>query len=300
MSEITGFRLSRKDFTPVGSGLGRPECVVAEPDGTLWISDNRGALTRIGADGSQRLIGEQNGVPNGFALAADGTFLVADIEGGTVFRVDRDGNRSAVLDEFEGDRIGAVNYVYLDHAERMWVPVSTRVLPRFDALETPTPDGFVLLVDGSGVRKVADGLHFTNEVRLHQGHLYVVETTAGCVTRFAADEDGTLSGRETYGPAPIFPGAMIDGIAFDAEGNLWLTEITRNGLHVITPDGGLVTLFEDPQGTDLHVPTSVAFAGEDLRTGYVGSLKMDHIVRFTSPVPGAPMQHLRRLGTGTR
>jgi gluconolactonase len=35
----------------------------------------------------------------------------------------------------------------------------------------------------------------------------------------------------------------------------------------------------------------VAFGGHDLRTAYVGSIEMDRIASFRSPVPGAPMYH---------
>ncbi|NLU73404.1 SMP-30/gluconolactonase/LRE family protein [Streptomyces sp. HNM0575] len=298
MSAIDGFRLRGGDIEYLGTELSRPECVVAERDGTLWVSDLRGALTRIGADGGQRLVGPKGGVPNGVALCSDGRFLVADIEEGCVFRLDRDGGKTVLVDQLDGERLGAVNFVYLDDAERMWIPVSTRCEPRSAALESAVADGYILLVDGTGARIVADGFRFTNEVRLHGPHLYVAETTAGCVTRFTVAHDGTLSGRETFGPEPLFPGAMVDGITFDAEGNLWVTEITRNGLFVIKPDGEAVKIFEDPDGTFIRFPTSIAFGGDDLRTVYVGSLKMNRISRFASPVPGAPMRHWRAVGAG--
>jgi sugar lactone lactonase YvrE len=78
----------------------------------------------------------------------------------------------------------------------------------------------------------------------------------------------------------VFPGAKVDGITFDSEGNLWVTEITRNALVVILPDGRAETVFEDPEGKTLLMPTSITFVG---RTALVGSLKMDHLAAFDVP-----------------
>ena len=38
----------------------------------------------------------------------------------------------------------------------------------------------------------------------------------------------------------------IDGIAFDSAGNLWITELTRNSIWLITPEGRGHLVFDDP------------------------------------------------------
>ncbi len=53
---LDGFSLTRDDFGFVGTDLQRPECILAEPDGTLWAADARGGVMRIGPDGAQRLV----------------------------------------------------------------------------------------------------------------------------------------------------------------------------------------------------------------------------------------------------
>ena len=40
------FKLSAADISFIGEDLSRPECVLAQADGTLWISDNRGGVTK--------------------------------------------------------------------------------------------------------------------------------------------------------------------------------------------------------------------------------------------------------------
>jgi gluconolactonase len=293
MSGIGGFRLHPEDLVPVGTALNRPECIIAERDGTLWISDNRSALVRIAADGMQTSVGNIGGDPNGIAMERAGSLLIANIGDGKLYRLQRDGHHEVVLESVDGAPLGAINFVMVDEYDRIWITVSTRTVPRSEAIAKPRADGYVILIDGTGPRIVADGFHFTNEIRFDraQTFAYVVETAIGRIVRLPVRSDLTLGPADVFGPPRLFEDALIDGITFDAAGNLWVTEITRNVLAVIEPDGTPHIVFEDPAGTVLHFPTSLTFGGPDLSIAYVGSLKMDHIGRFRSPIPGEPLPH---------
>lgn len=282
MPEIETFKLQAGDFRTVGRDLSRPECIVAEADGTLWVSDNRAALTRISPDGAQTLVGSMRGAPNGFAMEADGSFLVANIEDGRFYRQARDGTHTVVLDTWDGAALGSANFAYLDPQGRMWATISTRTVPRANAVHNHIPDGFVLCREDGKWRFAAGGFCFTNEVRVLGDFLYVAETAKGRVVRLKIGTDR----KEPYGPDPVFPDAKIDGIVFDSAGNLWITEITRNALVVLDTKGKAHTVFEDPEGETLVLPTSITFAGKDRRTALVGSLKMDHLAAFLAPFPG--------------
>jgi gluconolactonase len=293
VSALDDFRLEPGDFTYVGHDLSRPECIIEAPDGTLWVSDNRCALVRIDRDGTQTPVGTIRGAPNGFARDRHGRFWIADIEGGRVCRMTADGRHDVVLDRFGDAPLGSANFVLADGDGTLWVSVSTRTEPRSRAVQAPIPDGYVLRIDDAGdgpveARFAAGGFHFTNEVRVdaQRRHLYVAETAIGAVTRLPLQSDGSLGRPEPFGPRPLFPGAHVDGIVFDAEGNLWVTEITRNAILVIRPDGSARTVFEDPAGSVLLVPTSITFTGPDRRTALVGSLKATRLASFRSPVPG--------------
>jgi sugar lactone lactonase YvrE len=296
MADIAKFKLETDSFRSVGKNLSRPECIIAESDGTLWISDDRAAVTRIRPDGSQELIGSMGGAPNGLAMAADGTIYVANIGHGAFYRLDQDGRHQVLLDTLNGKPVGSANFVYIDEKARFWLTVSTVTTPRSDALHNKIADGYVILMDEKGPRRVAEGILFANEVRIDREgrYLYLAETTAGHVSRYPLSPDGSLGKPEIFGPSPIFPGALIDGITFDADGNLWITEITRHALIVLTPQGNAHTVYDDPAGKTLFFPTSLTFGGSDLRTAYVGSLKLDHLMSFTAPVDGAPMYHWQR------
>ena len=315
---IKDFYLELSQLQFVHSGLSRPESIIAEKDGALWTSDNRGGVTHISPDGVLQTVGSIGGDANGLAMDREGLFYIAHIEHGKVYKMDREGNHAVVLDEIDGQPLGAVNFVFLDGKDRLWISVSTRSIPWFIAAAAPRPDGYIILIDEKGPRIVADGIYFTNEVRMNadESFLYASETMGNRILRYPVHEDGSLGQAEAFGPSQFDLGGYPDGITFDADGNLWVTHIIRNGLGVITPEGEHHVVFEDvnqpalenavklieqnaltPEamfacvGPTIQFPTSVTFAGPDLKTAYIGSLAMPHLVKFQSPVAGLPMRH---------
>jgi gluconolactonase len=286
-------RLDPETARTIGTDLGRPECILTEPDGTIWASDSRALASRISPEGRQQLFGRARGTPNGLAMDRDGTLYVADIENGCLLSVDRKGVERVVLDQIDGRPLGAVNFPYIDDLGNLWVTVSTTANPRSVARETPVADGYILRIGQAGPEIVADGLFFTNEIRIDPAgrFLYIAETTAGRISRQAIRPDGSLGEREPFGKAPLFPGAAVDGLAFDSAGNLWVTELTRNAILVLDPLGRDHLAFEDATGEILREPSSIAFGGRDLKTMYVGTLGLNHVVSFEAPIAGHPMSH---------
>jgi len=294
-SSVEHFSVRSEDVSFVGHDLSRPECIVAEPDGTLWISDDRGGVTRLDPSGTQTIVGHIPGTPNGIALEPSGQLLIADIGAGAVHRLARSGEHHTIFDRLAGEPLGSVNFVYFDQRGVLWITVSTRTRPRSVAIKRPIPDGYVLRVDEGQPRVVASGLCFPNELRVDEQyrHVYVAESAHGRVIRMPLRADGELGPPEPFGPAPLFDGAIVDGITFDAMGGLWVTEVTRNGIHRFSSNGDCRCLLEDPAGKTLLFPASVTFAGPDLRTVFVGSIRATRLATFCSPVPGAKLAHWR-------
>lgn len=318
MTGIKSFTIPLSELEFVHHGLARPESVLAERDGTLWCSDNRGSFTRIDPNGTLTTLGSIGGETNGMAMATDGTIYLAHIGNGNIYKLDKQGNHEIILSEINGQPLGAANYVFIDSQDRLWISISSRVIPWFVSCADPRPDGYIILWDDKGPRIVADGLYFTNEIRMNadESYLYAAETMLARIVRYQVHEDGTLGPQEIVPPGDLGPGRFVDGFAFDADGNIWVTTVTTNGLGIITPDGDFHMVFEDPNqsaidnavakvsnktlapedlfacvGSTVQFPVSVTFAGPDLRTVYLGSLAMPYLVKFRSPVPGLPMRH---------
>jgi sugar lactone lactonase YvrE len=277
----------------VGEALRRPECVLAMPDDTLVVSDSRGGVTQISPDGSCIHRPCPGGTTNGLAQDHDGSLILAGIDTGTVHKLRPDGTVSLLLDQYEGETLGAVNFVHFDPAGELWITISTRTVPRSRAINTPIPDGYLLKLTASGPRLMASGICFANEIRFDTGmqYAYLAESGRGRVLRFALQPDGTLGASRPFGPDPLFPGAVVDGLAFDTEGGLWVTEVTRNAIYRIDRDGTAHCLFEDPEGKLIDFPASIAFGGLDRKSVFVGSIRMNHVLHFRSVVAGAPMWH---------
>ncbi len=338
---LDDYTVDRAAVSTIGHDLQRPECILAERDGTLWAADARGGVTRIAPDGSQRFIGQraderfasatsdsaeafeakftQGTLPNGLAFAANGDFLIANFGTDCLELMSRDGRTRTLHDRIDGKPIGKVNFVLRDSKNRLWLTVSTRVNPWTRAAASRVRDGYLAVLDEHSLRVVADGFHFTNEVRLdaREEWLYVVETTGPHLTRMRlveSDRGVELTDREVFGPADL--GGYPDGIAFDAHGNLWCTLVMVDRLIALTPQGDVRLLLDDgdpaasrnlvekmragtvtaddmarARGTLAPWMASVTFGGPDLRTVYLGSLLGTTIPTFRSPVAGLPMVH---------
>jgi gluconolactonase len=317
---IKEFRVELSELTFTGHDLSRPESVIAQRNGTLWTSSGRGGVTRIDPDGSQSFLGGLGGEPNGLALLDDGSILVANIAIGGIQRLYPDGRVEDFLAEVDGVRLTCANYVFVDGKKRIWMAFSTRASMWWEAAAEPRPDGYIVLLDEKGPRIVRDDIYFTNEIRLdaREEYLYVAETMRNRVIRYRVQPDGNLTDKEVVGPDGLGVGAAVDGFTFDAEGNVWVTTVLRNGVGIITPDGDYHAVFEEANepllatfeqkiargeatpfdmlataGKTLQLVTSVTFGGPDLHTVYVGSLGMSTLPTFRSPVAGLPMNHWR-------
>ena len=295
MTDVLQFTLGREDFRWIGQDLSRPECVVAERDGTLWVSDDRAAMTRIAADGTQTLIGAMKALPNGLAMAADGSFYIANIGDGRLWQVTRDGGETVILDAIDGQSLGSLNFSYVDARGRLWITVSTLTEPRVKAVNEAIPDGFIALVENGHARIVLDGLCFTNEIRIDTAErwMYIVETARARILRAPLDAHGMPGAPDVFGPERLAEDAKPDGCALDADGNLWVTDVGGHRIWVINPEGKAHIVFADPSGEFLTRPASITFAGPDLRTALIGSLVLKRLAAFDAPVPGAPMSHWR-------
>jgi sugar lactone lactonase YvrE len=307
----------------IGQGLVRPECVLANAAGDLFTADWRGGVSHLRADGSQALYAGSgpDGLalkPNGIALRGDGSFLLAHLgndEGG-VFRLQRNGQVAPWLRQVDGVDLPPTNFVVEDAAGRCWVTVSTRLKPRALGYRRSCDDGFIVRVDARGAAIVADGLGYTNEVAVHPGGqwLYVNETFARRLSRFALRDDGSLGAKEVV--TEFGPGTFPDGLAFDEEGHTWVVSIVSNRLIRVAPDGRPTVWLEDAEAAHLawvedafeagtmgrpHLDgapsralrniSSIAFSGADRRTAVLGCLLGDRLATLRLPVAGVAATH---------
>lgn len=310
---------------PLGAGLVRPESVLTHASGLVFCSDwkEAGGVAVIAPDGAVHRVAIRDTSlslrPNGIALEPGGSFLLAHLgaETGGVFRLFPDGSVEPVLVEVDGETLPPSNFPILDAKGRLWLTISTRKVPRASDYRPGASSGFIVLLDGQGARIVADGLGYTNELAFSPAgdFLYVNETFARRLTRFAVAADGSLSG-----PQVIWrfgPGDYPDGVVMDDDGHFWVTSIVSNRVIRVAPGGsGADVVVEDsvrdhveeaekaylgnalgrPHLDTQPAPTlrnisSLAFGGPGLRTAYLGCLLGDSLFAFDSGVAGRRPLH---------
>jgi sugar lactone lactonase YvrE len=184
---LKDWRIDPEAVQYAGENLQRPECILAERDGTLWSADARGGVMQIRPDGSQTLIAQKpdphfdvtrdasksllsGTLPNGLAFARNGGFLIANFGTDRLEVMTRAGETRVLMDQIDGKPLGKVNFVLRDRRERLWITISTCINPWSQAINSRLADGYIVLLDERGPRIVADGFQFTNEIRPNAGY----------------------------------------------------------------------------------------------------------------------------------
>ena len=270
--------ISPEDLNYIGSGLMRPECVLATESGDLYVADARGGVCHIAPGGAVTRIGgverreDAQIIPNGIALLPDGSFLLANLHGG-VYRLERSGALTPYLLEVDGKPLEVTNFVLADRQGRIWITISTRRIPRDLGYHPDVDDGYIVCMEAGrpeSARIVADGLGFTNECVLDGGvksggvtgsgeFLYVNETFARRLSRYPLKPDGSLGARETV--TTFGAGTFPDGVTVDAQGCLWVTAIISNRVIRVTPDGEQQIVIEDSDPAHVEFVEGAYLAG---------------------------------------
>jgi sugar lactone lactonase YvrE len=315
------FKLKPTDISVLGSGMQRPECVLATKSGDLICSDSRGGYNIVKPDGAGQFIKARGApddfMPNGIALLPNRDVLAANLaESSGVWLIKPDGETSLFLSEIDGVQLPPPNFVGLDSKSRIWITVSTRVSPRGASFKKGFADGFVAVHDDRGTRIVADNIGYTNEgiVDPSGQWFYVNETVAQRTSRYAIKEDASLGARETVAEYP--PATYPDGFTFDSQGGIWLVSVASNRVIHVDRDGRQNIVVEDADPAEmeriaaafddgsfdremieigstrpLRNIASIGFGGADLHTVYMGSLSHEGTQTFRSPIKGAPLVH---------
>jgi sugar lactone lactonase YvrE len=269
------------EFTTLVRGLSFPESPRWR-DGRLYFSDfhthrvlavdpeNPGAIETI-----VELAGEFAGQPGGFGWMPDGRMLIASKHERRVLRRELDGTL-AVHADLSDVAPWHVNELVVDRAGRAWVGNYG-----FD-LDGGAPlrmTGLICVAtDGAGVvqaRKVTDGLGFPNGMAITpDGRMLIVaESFRNRLTGF--DMDGAcLSNRRTwaaFGDEPssidveeIMKSAEVipDGICVDAEGAVWVADVTHARLIRVAEGGAIL----EERGTNGIHAFACMLGGDDGRT----------------------------------
>jgi len=240
-------------FARTGHAVGMVHSMVEGPDGTVWVSDTTGKkawpIDPRGA--SQGVALDQE--PLGLTFGSDRSIWIGLLDGG--LRRSRDMGREVPLDRFgvKDDLSGSIVYAALkDREGNLWfgtaggldrfrenkmIPFSESegLVPDQQIALTSTPDGSVWLVTYTRdtVRRFQDGRFVGSRLAPYSSadssRILSLHTSPagqlwlGGSFKLAKEDDGKFSYVDIPG---LESGAMVEAIAEDKAGDLWVTVST--------------------------------------------------------------------------
>jgi gluconolactonase len=261
----------------VADGLDHPEDVCWDPGASVVLAGGEaGQLYRFGLDGepAEVVVEIAGGWLTGLCVDGEGNAYGCDVNHGCVQRIAPDGR----VDR-HGAPIAFPNSPAFDADGTLWVS---------DSGDWEQPSGRVLAIRPDGATEACPirPLHFANGLALHDGWLYVVESARPGVVR-------CRPGGGDVEQVVELPETVPDGLAFDAEGGLWVSCWQPNRVYRLAPGGELEIVVDDWSGTEVVTPTNVAFAGQRLDLLVMASLGGRAVRAFDPGVAGAPLHRPR-------
>jgi len=273
------------ELANVGYAFDHPECVAWGPDGRAYAGGEAGQLYRFSLDG--KAIEEVARIEGGFLLGlahdADGNIYACDDRSACVHRITPEGKVGTYAGGNGTQKMRVPNYPVFDDHGNLYVSDSGTWAAR---------DGVIWKVAPGGAAEIwnreANG--FTNGMCLSADGkwLYVVESSPPLVSRVEIRPDGSSGRREVV---VVLPRQVPDGVAFDAEGDLYISLYNPNIIYRQTRSGELITLLDDWEQLMLVAPTNIAFGGPDLRTLIIASVCGWSVHTAPMPVAGLPVRY---------
>ena len=274
-----------RDFAPFVEGLDHPEGVACGPNGEVYAGGEAGQIYRVDLAGSFEQVASTGGFVLGLCLDADRNVYACDSAHRAVMRIAPDGASKPYATGAAGRAMVVPNYPVFDDAGNLYVS---------DSGTRHGNDGCLFRIRPGGMTEVVSEelAAFPNGLALHPDgrRLYVVLSEMPGIVRVELRVDGVV-GR----PQPVveLPRHVPDGLAFDAEGNLYVSCYTPDVIYRLSTTGELAKVAEDWESHTFATPTNIAFCGPDRATLVVASLSRWHLTKGRMPVAGAPLRYPR-------
>lgn len=270
--------------TEFASGLDHPEGIAVHPDGTVWAGGEAGQIYRISADGQKmEVVANTGGFILGLAFSPGAKWLaICDSGKKCVWRLDLKTFQLSVFAEGAGNhRFNIPNYLVFDKKGNLYVSES-------GAFRQVTGKILKFSPEGEGEIWHEGPFNFANGIALGPAelHLYVAASFLPGVERIAIQPDGGAGERLLF---CTLPESVPDGLAFDMEGNLYVSCYAPNKIFKVTPGQEVSVLVDDWEAHTLSNPTNIAFGGPNLDQIFAANIGRWHITRIDAGIKGLPL-----------
>lgn len=250
-------------FEIFAEGLDHPECLAFDRDGWLWAGGEAGQVYSVSPNGEKQLVAEAGGFSAGVAWTPDDTELFVCNPRHGILRVTKSGDWSVFAKHAGDHTLISPNYGVFDRKGNYYVTDSGNWKKR---------NGYLLKYSSGGHGEVVAGpFGYANGLALSadEQHLFMVESDTGRVYRIEVASGAASVYAEEVGRFP-------DGLALDAEGNLFASCYASDDIHRISISGEKTLYAHDRWGILLGRPTNLAFQDGYL---YVANLGRTTITR---------------------
>ncbi len=257
--------LKAVDFEPIAKGLYLEGLAVDYARETVWYSDViAGGVHGMSARGGVGTLNSDRMWTGGIIMNEDGSVLSSGV-GGIMWNHPDTGGAGWLIGEIGGTQINGVNEMITDGAGGIYF--GTIDLDRIIKGEPPRPASLYHLTAGGETHQVADGLGLVNGIMLSadRKHLYCNETFDATYV-FDVKSDMSLANRRL-----LVKKEDCDGMALDADGNLWITGFRSSEISRAKPDGSPLPPVPTPGGA----VTQIRFGGHDMRDYYITCVPAD-------------------------
>jgi len=270
------------EFEMLATGWGLIEGPRVDDRNRLYFSDNLfGGVFRRNPDGSIDTLLPGRERVGGTAFNEDGRLIVS---GPSISLWDeRTGATRDLVKGYQGKQLGDFNDLTVDDYGSVWSGDVGRKGAEGSKKPAPgdlfriDPDGTVTQMD-EGILG-SNGLGFSPDRKL----LYYADSGAHVVYIYDVTPERTLKNRRVF--AKVDEG-IPDGLALDAEGNIWLAVVYTSNLVCFKPDGTVLKKATLP----VKKVVSLTFGGPDLMDLYAVTVQTSRdkgsLYRTRSEVPG--------------
>ena len=266
-------------------GLDHPEGIVWGLDGYAYAGGEAGQLYRIDMEKREvEQVADTGGFLLGLALDAHHNVYACDVGNKAVMKITQGGDVSVYSRGTPGAPFRVPNYPAFDADGNLYVCESG---------EWHADNGMVYRIRPGGETEVWDRRprQFPNGLCMSPDgeHLYVaMSVNPPRVDRIRIEADGNPGVRETVAE---FPRTVPDGLAFDTDGNLYVSMYRPDVIYRVTPHGQLDVLAEDYEGTLIAAPTNIAFCRRDRDMLLGANIGRWHITRYDAGATGQPLNY---------
>lgn len=254
-----------------------------DPDGHLWLVDiPYGRVFRLSPDGRDWTVAlEYDGWPNGLKVRPDGRIFVADYRRGIV-ATDTAGSAPVEVFGHRGsESFKGCNDLCFDRRGRLYFTDQGQT-----GLHDPTGRVYRADLAASRLERLLDTGPSPNGLvlDLEEESLLVAMTRANAIWRLPLMPDGTISKVGLF--VQLSGGGGPDGLALDAEGNLFVAHFGTGCVWAFTPHGEpLWRIRCEHIGRTV---TNLCFGGPGNRWLYVTISDAGAVARVELPTPGKP------------